>query len=57
MAIMTEVLRHRWVTVSQCKCEPLVKVIMWGNAVGNSLGIAQENVTANLSNHYATSFQ
>jgi hypothetical protein len=57
MAIMAEIFCHRRVTLSQSKRESLVKVIMWGNAVGDSLCITQENVTANLGNHYATSLQ
>jgi len=55
MAIMTEVLGHRREAFPQSKSEPLVKVIMRGNAVGNSLCITQENVTANFGNHYGLS--
>ena len=55
MAIMAEVPCHRRVTFSQSKCEPLIKVIMRGNAVGNCLCVTQENITANFGNHHVTS--
>jgi hypothetical protein len=43
------------VTVSQRKCEALVKVVVGGYAVGNRLRVAQKNITADFGNRNATS--
>ena len=47
MAIVAEVLRHRRMALAERESEALVEMVVGGNAVGDSLGVTKQDITAN----------
>ena len=51
LAVMAEVLIQRRHTLTQLQREPLMEIIIWGNAMRNGFCAAQQDVAAQFVDH------